>query len=78
MIIWRTQNHAAHSALRHESVFALGWLGGGALGLIEGVEMFPQDVLDRLRMGDTITKAEVTRKRDHPYAVKKLGDEDKK
>ncbi len=34
-----------------------------------------QDVLDRLRVGDSITKAEVTRKRDHAYAVKKIGDD---
>jgi cyclophilin family peptidyl-prolyl cis-trans isomerase len=34
-----------------------------------------QDVVDRLRPGDEIKKAEVTRKRDHPYAVKKIGDE---
>ena len=37
-----------------------------------------QDVLDRLRVGDTITKAEVTRKRDHAYAVKKIDSDDKK
>lgn len=34
-----------------------------------------QDVVDRLRVGDAIIKTEVKRKRDHPYAVKKVGDE---
>jgi cyclophilin family peptidyl-prolyl cis-trans isomerase/Flp pilus assembly protein TadD len=34
-----------------------------------------QDVVERLRAGDAITKAEVTRKRDHAYAVQKSGGE---
>jgi cyclophilin family peptidyl-prolyl cis-trans isomerase/Flp pilus assembly protein TadD len=49
------------------------WLNGKHT--VFGRVLQGQDVVDRLRVGDAITKAEVTRKRDHPYVVKKLGDE---
>ena len=48
------------------------WLNGKHT--VFGRVLKGQDVVDRLRQGDTIVKAEVTRKRDHPYAVTKVGD----
>jgi cyclophilin family peptidyl-prolyl cis-trans isomerase len=48
------------------------WLNGKHT--VFGRVLKGQDVVDRLRQGDTIVKAEVTRKRDHPYAVTKIGD----
>ncbi len=49
------------------------WLNGKHT--VFGRVLKGQDAVDRLRAGDSITKAEVTRKRDHPYAVRKLGEE---
>ena len=49
------------------------WLNGKHI--VFGRVLKGQDVVDRLRPGDEIKKAEVTRKRDHAYAVKKIADE---
>jgi len=49
------------------------WLNGKHT--VFGRVLRGQDVVDRLRVGDAITKAEVKRKRDHPYAVRKIGEE---
>ena len=51
VVIGRAEDGAAHAALGDESISAPGRFGGGAFGLVKGVEMPAQDVSDRLVLG---------------------------
>ncbi len=51
MVIGRTQDDAAETALRHKSVFALGRFGRGPFGLIKRGKVFLQDMPDRFVLG---------------------------
>jgi peptidyl-prolyl cis-trans isomerase B (cyclophilin B) len=49
------------------------WLNGKHT--VFGLVTQGQDVVDKMAQGDKIVKVEILSKRDHPYAVKKLGGE---
>src|SRR2546430_8780732 len=46
MIIGRSQDDTAHTALSNESIFSFRWFGGGAFGLVKSAKMFPEDMAD--------------------------------
>src|SRR6266481_1669737 len=52
VMVGRTENDSAHATLSDKSIFALGRLGRGALGLVKSAEMFFQDVGNGLVFGE--------------------------